>query len=1032
MKLSRLFFSFAVLACALPCLAQYPEAWSAQKELGQNTRETPRKILPAPGGGFFICGSDYASATIAKITDSGAVQWSKAIEGNRCDMAVSPAGVAVVGGLDIYPDQYSNFFSPVSVIQRYDLQGNLLWSKSLAWAQGPPEARVAVDNAGNVIVLFVDVAKLKKYDSATGNEIFTVDGPYTFIPSELAIDSAGATYVASEQSGPILTKYSATGTVLWSKSHEGHRSLVRIDGGGNPYFVFSALTGTQVYKYDPAGNVTWNSSAAQPVDPVAFAVSGSGSVTVTGLGFGSGVATRFGSSGQFLWTKGLASQAVGVAVDSAGSSYAVSEDGPDKALITKFDTAGTVLWSAVKASSLSGNYGPTTLRIVVDPVDRPILLYPSTSPLTSQDLALQAFSTTGAEVWSLAFDDKRSFDQALNSVTDSSGNTYAFGIAIGGSRRAGLVKFSSGGGVSWSRILPAFVGDAIAVSPRLAPGGGVVVGQYYLPIYESEPYAGMSVHRYDPSGNLVWTYSSSAGGEQLLDISVASDGSACLLIGLQSPGSTQYLSFRVRKLDSLGKVAWTVDRPGLIYYTFLKNAKTAIDSSGAVYVAVPVGDTKEVALTKYSALGTPLWSSSVAGENDGLTPEGISFDSQGSPYLLADSTFDSARLCKYSSSNGGLLWDKSLGDYKEGMVLVIDVDDNVFVCGHLQDTARPNVVKLNVSGGIQWSTAVGTQQPNAPFRMISDKMGGVIIGCHVLTNNYPDTQIARIASDGSLPWPSSGGAFVNKTIRRNSGTTKFRFAGLGSDSFGNLFVAGSSFAPSGSYDMSVVKYAAGNSELVSQTLTSSMVAGQTYTATVTFKNTGFETWTKSAGYRLGVVNGATWGVTSVALGSGDAILPGQSKTFSFPVYAPITAGAYNLQCKLYKGGSSFGATSTSGTATVTVRQHAARYMSQVVPSSVKAGTTFAITVTMRNVGTNTWTQAAGYGLSCDPSSLYWGVSKVFVAPSDSVGQGVDKVFTFNVTAPSTPGSYSMRWQMNRTSVGFFGDKTGTRTITVVP
>ena len=91
-----------------------------------------------------------------------------------------------------------------------------------------------------------------------------------------------------------------------------------------------------------------------------------------------------------------------------------------------------------------------------------------------------------------------------------------------------------------------------------------------------------------------------------------------------------------------------------------------------------------------------------------------------------------------------------------------------------------------------------------------------------------------------------------------------------------------------------------------------------------------------------------------------------------------------------------------------------------------------MTVDMRNVGTNTWTQAAGYTLA--PASGYptWGITGVALSPSDSIAPGQDKVFTFTCLAPPTAGTYNMRWQMFHQGFGYFGDKSFARAISVTP
>lgn len=89
---------------------------------------------------------------------------------------------------------------------------------------------------------------------------------------------------------------------------------------------------------------------------------------------------------------------------------------------------------------------------------------------------------------------------------------------------------------------------------------------------------------------------------------------------------------------------------------------------------------------------------------------------------------------------------------------------------------------------------------------------------------------------------------------------------------------------------------------VSQSVPASMVAGQTYTASVTMRNTGNTTWTSGTNYKLGSYNpmdNTTWrAINRVELAG--TVPPGQSHTFSFSITAPAAAGTYNFQWKMVK------------------------------------------------------------------------------------------------------------------------------------
>jgi bacillolysin len=89
---------------------------------------------------------------------------------------------------------------------------------------------------------------------------------------------------------------------------------------------------------------------------------------------------------------------------------------------------------------------------------------------------------------------------------------------------------------------------------------------------------------------------------------------------------------------------------------------------------------------------------------------------------------------------------------------------------------------------------------------------------------------------------------------------------------------------------------------VSQSVPASMVAGTQYGVSVTMRNTGTTTWTRSALYRLGSQNpqdNGTWNVTRVELPV-DPVPPGAQATFTFTVRAPAASGSYNFQWRMLR------------------------------------------------------------------------------------------------------------------------------------
>jgi hypothetical protein len=99
-------------------------------------------------------------------------------------------------------------------------------------------------------------------------------------------------------------------------------------------------------------------------------------------------------------------------------------------------------------------------------------------------------------------------------------------------------------------------------------------------------------------------------------------------------------------------------------------------------------------------------------------------------------------------------------------------------------------------------------------------------------------------------------------------------------------------------------------------------SGQAFTANITFQNTGACTWTAANGYLLGSQNpenNTTWGTSRLYLGAGEAIGPGQSKTFTFTAVAPSAPGSYGWGWRMVREGINWMGTPTNGTfTTITV------------------------------------------------------------------------------------------------------------------
>jgi glucose/arabinose dehydrogenase len=88
-----------------------------------------------------------------------------------------------------------------------------------------------------------------------------------------------------------------------------------------------------------------------------------------------------------------------------------------------------------------------------------------------------------------------------------------------------------------------------------------------------------------------------------------------------------------------------------------------------------------------------------------------------------------------------------------------------------------------------------------------------------------------------------------------------------------------------------------HAQFVSQSVPSTMEAGQSYAVSVRVRNGGSTTW--GGGYLLGSQNphdNFTWGMNRVALGA--TVAPGQERSITWTVTAPATPGQYDFQWRM--------------------------------------------------------------------------------------------------------------------------------------
>jgi RHS repeat-associated protein len=104
-----------------------------------------------------------------------------------------------------------------------------------------------------------------------------------------------------------------------------------------------------------------------------------------------------------------------------------------------------------------------------------------------------------------------------------------------------------------------------------------------------------------------------------------------------------------------------------------------------------------------------------------------------------------------------------------------------------------------------------------------------------------------------------------------------------------------------------------------------------------------------------------------------------------------------------------------------------QFITQTMPGVMALGQTYPVSVTLQNTGTAPWVPANYFLGSENPEgNNTWGLNRV--EPAAPVDPGANVTFNFNVTAPSTAGTYEFQWRMVQNSTRFGAFTTNTSVI----
>lgn len=214
-----------------------------------------------------------------------------------------------------------------------------------------------------------------------------------------------------------------------------------------------------------------------------------------------------------------------------------------------------------------------------------------------------------------------------------------------------------------------------------------------------------------------------------------------------------------------------------------------------------------------------------------------------------------------------------------------------------------------------------------------------------------------------------------------------------------------------------------NSQYVSDTIPDTMVAGQTYNVSMTFKNTGANIWTGLQNYRLGVLgwDAAFMSTNRVNLPTSASVYAYDTVTYNFALTAPSSGGNFNTSWSMVQDGVTWFGQAVSKN--ILVLQPASplssAIISDTIPSNMEAGKVYDVSVTVKNTGSNTWSSANNYRLGVlGWNAPFMDTNRVLLPQATAYNNTV--TFNFKLKAPYKSGSYNTTWSMVQDGVAWFG------------
>ncbi|MCK5852757.1 SBBP repeat-containing protein [bacterium] len=356
---------------------------------------------------------------------------------------------------------------------------------------------------------------------------------------------------------------------IWGSVEDDYGKDVAVDSSGNIYvtgYVYGAFDGQShsvaddlfLTKFDKNGNRIWSrirNNGGGHDKGLSVAIDGNDNILVAGHNAGQDAwLLKFNDGGTDLWSRIWGSSQAefgnGVAVDSSGNVFVTGYtfgafDGQTNAgdrdiFLTKFDSAGTKLWTKIRGSNLED----TANDICIDNSGNIYITGHTHGEFDGQtnngdkDFCLLKFDNSGSNLWTKILGSVA--EDIGNGVgVDSSGNVYVGGFSQGafdGQSNAGngdlcLIKFAGNGVKHWTRMWGAGPWD-VGMSVNVDDFGNIYVAGYTLGEFDGQTNNGsydLCLTKFNGNGDKHWTkiWGSTLGD---MGFGVASDNSGNIFV----------------------------------------------------------------------------------------------------------------------------------------------------------------------------------------------------------------------------------------------------------------------------------------------------------------------------------------------------------------------------------------------------------------------------------------------------------------------------------------------------------------------